>query len=149
MPHPLTSDDILAASAYLEAVWTQDADAIAALMRRGPGETPMPMVVAALGDQIIQGLMTQAVAGIHDGMTEAELEAATQKLAADPTARVSKLFSDTLAEFAQTADDGQCETIARSVIGYLMSISTDITEEHVLPLIGLLRDDALRNAGSS
>lgn len=77
MPNRLTSDDILAASAYLEAVWTEDADAIATLMRREPGETPMPVVVAALGDQIIQGLMMQAVGGIHDGMAEAELEAAT------------------------------------------------------------------------
>ncbi|MFJ6752906.1 MULTISPECIES: hypothetical protein [unclassified Streptomyces] len=141
----LTTDDILAASAYLEAVWTENAEAKAALLDRGPDETTMPVLVTDLGNHIIQGLMLQAV-GIHDGMGEDELEAATERLNTDPTVRVSKLLAETMSEIAPSANEQQCETLARSVISYVMSVSADVDQEDVLPLIAMLRDNALRSA---
>ncbi|MFB7852370.1 hypothetical protein ACFC34_35885 [Streptomyces sp. NPDC056053] len=135
-------DNILRACGYLEAVWRGDTTAAAALMNHEPGETPTPVLLAELGDLIMQTL-PPAQAGIHDGMDKTELAAATEKLGADPVVRVSLVLSETLQALAPTATPDQAQIIARALIGYIVSVS-NATEDDVLPLLEALRQAALQ-----
>ncbi|MFD5111874.1 hypothetical protein ACFWNG_06070 [Streptomyces sp. NPDC058391] len=145
MPDSLTRQEILAASAYFEAVWEEDTEALGALMRRGDGEQPMPRLVAEFGSGIIHALVFET-AGFHDGMSGAERQAAQERLVTDPAVQVSLLLADTLTELSWSADAEQTATIARSVIGYLTRTGGEVPQERVLPLIGAMRDKALGKA---
>uniref|UniRef100_UPI002F9198B5 hypothetical protein n=1 Tax=Streptomyces sp. NBC_01553 TaxID=2975877 RepID=UPI002F9198B5 len=147
MADAMTPDGILRACGYLEAVWREDDTAMAALLQYEPGEQPTPVLVADLGDLIMQAMLP-AQLGIHDGMPADELAAATEKLNTDPTAQVSIVLSETLKALAPTAAPEQAAIIARSLIGYLIAIS-EATEDHVLPLINGLREAALRRGSTT
>lgn len=137
-------DDILRACGYLEAVWREDVADMAALAEGHPEERPMAVLVAELGDHLVQ-LMLPPQFGIHEGMGEQELAAAAEKMGADPTVRVSQVLIETLKTLAPTATDEQSKALARSLISYLMSISA-ATEADVLPLLDALRQAALERA---
>ncbi|MCT2547372.1 hypothetical protein [Streptomyces atratus] len=147
MADAMTPDGILRACGYLEAVWREDDTAMAALLQYEPGEQPTPVLVADLGDLIMQAMLP-AQLGIHDGMPADELAAATKRLNTDPTAQVSIVLSETLKALAPTATPEQAAIIARSLIGYLIAIS-EATEDHVLPLIGGLREAALQRGSTA
>ncbi|MGP3978940.1 hypothetical protein ACTWQF_33990 [Streptomyces sp. 8N114] len=140
----MAPDDILRACAYLEAVWREETGEMAALLEHRPGETPTAVLVADLGDNIMQ-LLLPAQFGIQDGMPEQGLAAAVERMQADPTVRVSQVLIETLTAWAPDATPEQSETIARSLISYLTSIS-NATEDDVLPLLEALRQSALQRA---
>ncbi|MFF8423163.1 hypothetical protein [Streptomyces sp. NPDC015680] len=147
MADAMAPDDILRACGYLEAVWREDDTAMATLLRHEPGEHPTPVLIADLGDLIMQ-VMLPAQLGIHDGMPADDLAAAAKKLNTDPTAQVSIVLSETLKALAPTATPEQAAIIARSLVGYLIAIS-EATEDHVLPLISSLRQAALQRGGTT
>ncbi|MFD7498289.1 hypothetical protein ACFV8T_39255 [Streptomyces sp. NPDC059832] len=146
MADAMTPDGILRACAFLEAVWREDGAAMTTLLRHEPGEQPTPVLVAGLGDLIMQAMLPARL-GIHDGMPADELAAAAERLDSDPAAQVSVVLSETLKALAPTAAPEQAAIIARSLIGYLIAIS-EATEDHVLPLINGLREAALRRGST-
>ncbi|MEV8108736.1 hypothetical protein [Streptomyces sp. NPDC088135] len=146
MADAMTPDGILRACAFLEAVWREDDTAMAALLRHEPGEQPTPVLVAGLGDLIMQAMLPARL-GIHDGMPADELAAATEKLNTDPTAQVSIVLSETLKSLAPTAAPEQAAIIARSLIGYLVAVG-GAAENDVLPLIDVLRQAALQRGST-
>lgn len=141
----MAPDDILRACGYLEAVWRNDAVDMAALLQRGPGETPTPVLLTELGENIMQ-LMLPSQFGVHDGMPGQDLAAATEKMRTDPTVQVSMVLLETLKSLAPTATPHQVEIIARALISYLLSISK-ATEDDVLPMLSVLRQSALQRNG--
>ncbi|MGW2089078.1 hypothetical protein [Streptomyces sp. NPDC001880] len=146
MADAMTPDSILRACGYLEAVWREDEVAMAALLRHEPGEQPTPVLVAGLGDLIMQAMLP-ARFGIHDGMPADELAAATEKLNADPTVQVSIVLSETLKSLAAVGAPQQAAIIARSLLGYLVAIG-GAAEDDVLPLIDVLRQAALQRGST-
>ncbi|MES9558858.1 MULTISPECIES: hypothetical protein [unclassified Streptomyces] len=74
MADAMTPDGILRACAFLGAVWREDGAAMAVLLRHEPGEQPTPVLVAGLGDLIMQAMLPARL-GIHDGMPADELAA--------------------------------------------------------------------------
>jgi hypothetical protein len=146
MADAMTPDGILRACAFLEAVWREDGAAMAALLRHEPGEQPTPVLVAGLGDLIMQAMLPARL-GIHDGMPADELAAAAGKLDSDPAAQVSVVLSETFKAFAPTATPEQAAIIARSLIGYLVAVG-GAAEDDVLPLIDVLRQAALQRGST-
>jgi hypothetical protein len=142
MADAMAPDDILRACGYLEAVWMDDTANQTVLLDHGPGETPTPVLVTELGELIMQ-IMFPAQFGIHDGLTSQELEAAAEKMNADPTVRVSRVLIETLKDLAPTATAAQAEMIGRALISYIVAISS-ATEDDVLPLLNTLRQTTLQ-----
>ncbi|MFF1916149.1 hypothetical protein ACFVYE_32100 [Streptomyces sp. NPDC058239] len=145
MADVMAPDDILRACGYLEAVWMEDAANMAALLDHGPGEVSTPVLVAQLGDSVMQLLLAGRF-GIRDGLSRQELQAATEAMHADPVVRVSKILIQTLKEIASTASPGQAEAIARAVISYIVKVS-DASPDDVLPLLAQLRQATLQRMG--
>ncbi|MFB7534106.1 hypothetical protein ACFC0C_39030 [Streptomyces sp. NPDC056178] len=141
MADAMSPDDILRTCGYLEAVWTEDTANMSVLLRHGPQETSTPVLVAQLGDNIMQ-MPLPAQFGIHDGLSPQEVRAAAERMHADPSVRASKLLIETLKEIAPTADPGQAQAIARAVISYIVTV-TDATPDTVLPLLAHLRATTL------
>ncbi|MFD4861615.1 hypothetical protein [Streptomyces atratus] len=145
MADVMAPDDILRACGYLEAVWMEDAENMTALLDHGPGEVSTSVLVAQLGDNVMQ-LLLPGRFGIHDGLSPQELQAATEAMHADPVVRVSKILIETLKEIAPMASPGQSEAIARAVISYIVSAS-DATPDTVMPLLAHLRESTLQRLG--
>ncbi|MFE9688157.1 hypothetical protein, partial [Streptomyces sp. NPDC006285] len=74
MEPELTADQVMRVIAALEAAWSEDSDALAALVRGGPGEEPLAMLVARCGASRVQNMLL-VVTGI------AHLEGADQQRA--------------------------------------------------------------------
>lgn len=143
----LLPDDVLRACAYLEAVWTENADDQTAILQHAPGEAPTAVLVAELGNSILQQLLPPQF-GIHDGLPPQDLQLARERMQADPAVRVSKLLVETLKAIAPTADPAQAEASARAIISYLLTV-TDAGPDDVLPLLAHLRRTTIQRIGDT
>lgn len=141
-PDELTADEILAATALMEAVWAGDEQAVTTLMDRSHGERPMPLLVALLGRRIIYTLLSGTY-GLDDAMDEDARQAVEQEMLQDMTPRLSHLLAETVLGIAPTADTAQCRVMARSIVGYLLAI-TQAGEDAVPNMLAMLRDGALQ-----
>lgn len=98
----LTADENLRAVAALEAITADDDANLAALA--GPGERPLPDLLAAYGQHILQRLMLAAF-GADPTMGVDEIRRITAEVNADQQARIVFLLADTLKKWAATAGD--------------------------------------------
>ncbi|MFB7617461.1 hypothetical protein [Kitasatospora sp. NPDC056181] len=145
MTDGLTLDESLRALAALEAVWKEDDEALTALAAGGPGEQPLPGLVAAYGEHAIDTLMALAF-GLQSGMTDEELAALTDAVSANIGARMAALLAQTLRAWAGTAaadDLGATRAIARTVIDALRAVTEEPGKTDVLPLLATFRTYAL------
>jgi hypothetical protein len=138
---PLPADDVLRACGYLEAVWNENLSEQTALLDHRPDETPTAILVAQLGDDILQQLFS-AHHGIHDDLPPHELQVAAAAMRSDPTVRIARVLTETLTTLAPTATAGQTETIARALLSCLLTI-TSATPDDVPALLTTLRAAAL------
>lgn len=141
-PDELTADEILAATALIRAVWTQDEQAVATLMDRGRDERPMALLVALLGRRIIYTLLAGTY-GLDDAMDEDTRHAVEETMSQDLSPRLSHLLAETVLGIAPTADTVQCRVMARSIVGYLLAV-TQANEANVPEMLAMLRDGALQ-----
>ncbi|WP_371494077.1 hypothetical protein OG871_03185 [Kitasatospora sp. NBC_00374] len=141
----MTPDETLRALATLEAAWTHDEQAVAALAQRGPGEPTLPVLVADYGDLVLQSLVTLAL-GIDESEGDEGAEAASEAMRTDVTARMCTVLGRTLRTWAAGADDGAAADIARAVIAAILNFTEDADESDVLPLLTALRAKALDSA---
>ncbi|WP_328698562.1 hypothetical protein [Streptomyces sp. NBC_00342] len=142
MADPMAPDDVLRACGYLEAVWREDAADMAALLTCEPGETATAVLLAELGDNIMQRMFPPQF-GVRDGLSARDLADAAERMSSDPTVRVSTVLLETLKAIAVAATPDQAEIVARSLIEYLLAIS-DATPDDVLPMLHTLRQSALQ-----
>ncbi len=135
----MTPDETLRALAALEAGWKRDDDALTALAQRGPGEAPLPVLLAEYGEQMLQSLLILA-SGIADP------QEAIECLRADVTARMCTVLGQTLRTWAAGADDEAAGDIARAIVSAILNFTGTQEEERMMPLLAQLRANALHSA---
>ncbi|MFB6791743.1 hypothetical protein ACFCWT_34325 [Streptomyces olivaceus] len=120
----MTHDEILAAVAYLQAVWEDDADAVAVLSSRDDSERSILDLVIDLADRVGQ-LDLLARLGIHDAdsLDGEEREAVNARVDADPAAGVTAALMHTYRAWAKTAQGPAVRDLSMAVIGYLALIA--------------------------
>ncbi|MFE0458581.1 hypothetical protein ACFW1A_04870 [Kitasatospora sp. NPDC058965] len=133
----MTPDETLRALAALEAGFKRDDQALAALARRAPDEPGLPVLVADFGVLTLDTLVLLA-SGLA-GRPEAD-----EFLRTNVTARMCAALGRTWTGWAAGADDGASGEIARAVIDGILSFTEGAGEQHVLPLLAALRDQALQ-----
>lgn len=141
MLHGMTQDDMLAAVAYLEAVWDSKRDATAVLAARGEEEKPIMDVVLGLAEHVGQ-LRAQQRLGIHDGLSAEQTEAAKKRLEEDREVALSILMVETLRQWSLTARGEARDRLCLAVIGYMATIFK-ATEEEIPQMLAVLRKGAL------
>lgn len=100
----LTTDENLRAVAALEAIAGNQDDALTALADlASPGERPLPDLLAAYGQHVLQRLMLAAF-GADPTMGADEIRRITAEINADQQARIVFLLADTLKKWASNAD---------------------------------------------
>jgi hypothetical protein len=118
----LTQDDSLRAVAALEAISKDDDTRLTVLT--GPGERPLPDLLAAYGQHVLQRLMLAAF-GADPTMGADEIRHITAEINADQQARIVFLLADTLKKWAATAGD---EPVVAKQIGTTVLLAVG---EHV------------------
>ncbi|MFD8707031.1 hypothetical protein ACFV1W_31290 [Kitasatospora sp. NPDC059648] len=116
--------------------WVTRPESLAAT---APGERSLPEAIAAYADTAMRELLAASY-GIHDGMPADTLAAAAQRMHADVGARMTKIWTQTLAVWAVGPTD------LRTIDGIchaLITITADGTADDVLPLLVQLRAAAL------
>ncbi|MEV7470096.1 hypothetical protein AB0O20_26875 [Streptomyces kronopolitis] len=137
----MTQDDMLAAVAYLEAVWDSKRDATAILASRGEGEKPILDVVLDLAEHVAQ-LGTQQRLGIHEGLTAEQIEAAKKRLEEERETQLSILLVETLRTWSLTARGEARSQLCLAVIGF-MAVIFKATDDEVPQMLAILRKGAL------
>lgn len=135
----LTADERLRVLAALEAAWTKDHVALEILAATGAGERSLAEAVAAYAEETMRTLLA-ATTELHDGSTPAEVDAAAQRLASDPGARMTHLWVHTLSLWAQEpASVRALEGMCRALLTAILSYTGDGGPDDVLPLLAQLR----------
>ncbi|MFI9324359.1 hypothetical protein ACIGXI_31885 [Kitasatospora aureofaciens] len=85
-----------------------------------------------------------ASCGIHDGMPADTLAAAAQRMHADGGARMTKIWTQTLALWAAGPTDLRTiDGMCHALISAILAITADGTADDILPLLARLRAAAL------
>ncbi|MFJ3946284.1 hypothetical protein [Streptomyces griseoaurantiacus] len=137
----MTQDDMLAAVAYLEAVWDSKRDATAVLAARGEEERPILDIVLDLAEHVGQ-LRVQQHMGLHDGLSVEQTEAAKKQIEEDRETALSVLMVETLRQWSLTAQGEARTTLCLAAIGYMAAIFK-ATEDEVPQMLAILRKGAL------
>ncbi|MDH6710120.1 hypothetical protein P3T27_006869 [Kitasatospora sp. MAA19] len=132
------ADETLRVLAAVEAAWTGDAAALEALAVTGPGERPLPEAIAAFAETTMQTLLGVA-AGVHEGSSPAEVEAAVERLCGEVGTRMTKVWVQTLARWAASPGPRTAEDLCHVLISGILAFTGDGTEADVLPLLAQLR----------
>jgi len=141
----LTDDEHLRAIAAVEAVVADDDDALA-LLAGGPGERPLPALLASYGQHTLHRILTAAF-GVEATMDYDETGRLVAQVSSDPMARVVFTLTETLHDQAALADDDPRapKLIARSILLGIHAF-TDAGTEEALTLLRALRDEVLLRA---
>ena len=147
MASELTPDQILRAVAALEAAWTHDDIALAALARGGHEEESLAVLVAEYGSTALKTMVLVA-AGLQD-LEEADQQEAMEAFREGLVSHTTMLAVGMLQGWALSAG-GTVEAtgdFARGLLKALLTFATDgDDDEDVLAFIALLRADALANS---
>ncbi|WP_316527910.1 hypothetical protein [Kitasatospora brasiliensis] len=147
MTDGLTVDEALRALAALEAAWKDDDEALSALAAGGPGERPLPALVAAYGEHAMDTLMALAF-GLRATMSDEEIAEISDAVSSNIGARMSALLTQTLKAWGTlaAADDlSVTKIIAATVIDAMRAVTEDPGKTEVLPLLATFRSYALND----
>lgn len=139
----LTDDEHLRALAALEATVGNDDDALAVLAN-GPGERPLPALLAAYGQHTLHRILIAAF-GIDATMDYDETGRLVTEINSDPTARIVFVLTDALHNQAALAgsDPAAAKLIAGSVLLAIHAF-TDADDQDALTLMRALRHEILQ-----
>ncbi|WP_033355502.1 hypothetical protein [Kitasatospora aureofaciens] len=139
----MTTDETLRVLAAVEAVWLDDTAALESLTATAPGERSLPEAIASYAETAMRTLITTSY-GIYDGMPNGDLAAAVERMRGDVGARMTKIWTQTLAMWA--AGPTTLRTVAdmcHTLISAILALTSDSTEDDVLPLLAQLREAVL------
>ncbi|MFB7123011.1 MULTISPECIES: hypothetical protein [unclassified Kitasatospora] len=145
MTDGLTADEALRALAALEAAFKDDDEALTALAASGPGERPLPALVAAYGEHAMDTLMALAF-GLRATMSDEEIAEISDAVSSNIGARMSALLTQTLKAWGTLApaeDLPVIKIIAHTVIDAMRAVTEDPSKTEVLPLLATFRSYAL------
>ncbi|MFF7986949.1 hypothetical protein ACFZDK_49085 [Streptomyces sp. NPDC007901] len=137
----MTQEEILAAVAYLQAVWDGDDTAVDVLSRREDSERDIIDVVIDLADRFGQIYMLIRL-GIGEDLADDQKAEAFAKVDADHAAAVTAVLIDAYRQWAKTAEGSAIRELSLSVIGYL-AMSAKATKEEIPALFEMLRTAAI------
>ncbi|MFD8919420.1 hypothetical protein ACFV0Y_16575 [Streptomyces sp. NPDC059569] len=141
MTTELTDDEHLRALAALEAISGNKADTLAVLAG-GPGERPLPALLAAYGEHTIHRVLLAAF-GIDATTGRDEFGRLLAELNGDPQAQLAFVLITTLREQAALA--GNDPAAARVIGSAILGAVNAFTEDHdTLALLRALRRQVLQ-----
>ncbi|MFE9687853.1 hypothetical protein [Streptomyces sp. NPDC006285] len=144
MEPELTADQVMRVIAALEAPWSEDSDALAALVRGGPGEEPLAMLVARYGASRVQNMLLVVTGIAH--LEGADQQRAMAELRQGLISHMTTVALGMMSGWARAAGEDVQATgdLARHVLQAILSFTTDGDDpQQVRALFAHLRADAL------